>query len=299
MHAAANRELGLPHGYSAIDVPSEASLRRLVGEIRRGAFHGANITLPYKRAVLDMVDEIDTSASEVGAANVLCRTSGGRVVAHNTDAAALAADLTALFAAPAPGAPLVGRGSMRAVIIGAGGAGLAAVIACRRLGYKVIGVTTRSWRGSEAVYEAESAQRARAMGALATPWPTDVAQQPPSGKASQVLRLQWSEFAAAADLIIQATSAGMLGGDPGDDIVQIVPWKTMPAHAVAYDVVYNPPVTPFLREAQARGMRAAGGLGMLVRQAVRSFELWTGATPPVEPMRAAAEQILAGPLTPE
>ena len=284
MHTAALRALDLPHGYSAIDVPSEASLRRVVGEIRRGAFHGVNVTVPYKRAVLEMVDEVAASAAEVEAANVLVRTPQGRVIAHNTDVGALVAELTDLLA---------GRRALRAVVIGSGGAGLAAVAACRRLNFAIVGITSRSWVGSEAVYEAASATRARALGALATPWPTDLNVLPPSGKASQVLRMQWSEFAVAADLVIQATSAGMLGGDPGEGVAAVVPWALLPPQAVAYDVVYNPRETPFLAAARARGMASAGGLGMLVRQGVAAFALWTGVEPPADVMRSAAERALA------
>jgi shikimate dehydrogenase len=285
IHGAALRTLGLPHGYSAIDVPSEASLRRLVGEIRRGAFHGVNITLPYKRTVLQMVDEVARSAADVGAANVLCRTADARVVAHNTDVDALFHELAALIGQ---------RRRSRAVVLGAGGAGLAAVAACRRLGFPVIGITSRSWRGTEAVYESESGQLARRLGALTMPWPGEQAALPPSGKASQVLRMQWSEFALTADLIVQATSAGMLGGPPGEDAAAVVRWSLLPATAAAYDVVYNPPETVFLREARARGLDSAGGLGMLVRQAGTSLTLWTGEPAPLDAMRAAAVEALAG-----
>jgi shikimate dehydrogenase len=293
IHAAAIRALGMPHGYSAIDVPSEASLRRLVGEIRRGSFHGVNVTLPYKRSVLEMVDQAAPSAAEVGAANVLCRTPAGGVIAHNTDVAALADELAALT---------VGRPRLRAVVLGSGGAGLSAVAALRRLGFSVIGVTSHSWKGTETVYESDAAKRARKLGALTMPWPTDLAELPASGKASQVLRMQWSEFAVAADVIVQATSAGMLGGPPGEPVARAVPWTLVRPGAVAYDVVYNPAVTPFLLEASSRGHPALGGLGMLVRQAAASLQLWTGETPPLDVMREAAEQALAraapAPTTP-
>jgi shikimate dehydrogenase len=123
------------------------------------------------------------------------------------------------------------------------------------------------------------------------PWPRpdDVTS---SGKLSQALRLQWNELAAGADCIIQATSAGMHGADPGEDVSAVVPWDRAPDTAVAYDVVYNPPETPFLRAAAARGLVAANGLGMLVRQAALSIQLWTGLAPPLDRLRQAAEEAL-------
>ncbi|AKT39803.1 shikimate dehydrogenase [Chondromyces crocatus] len=331
MHTAAFRSLHLPHIYSAFDVPTEADLRQIVGEVRSGVIAGANVTVPHKQTVLSMVDAIDESAAAVGAANVLVRTPDKRVVAYNTDALALADELDELMretgpvvpsrkarggAAEVPGmgravsAPAVSDPAVsdpavsdpavsdpslpcprrRAVIIGAGGAGLAAIVACQRLGMHLISVTTRSWTSSAVMLESASGERARALGALTAPWPGR--STPILSKASQMLRLNWSETAATADLIIQATSAGMLGGPPGDDVTGIVPWDMLAPHARAYDVVYNPPVTPFLRLSGMRGLRARDGLGMVVGQAARSFTLWTGMDAPVELMRSAAEESL-------
>jgi shikimate dehydrogenase len=308
MCAAGFAALGLPHSYTAVDVPSAAGLGRLVDDLRSGVLAGCNVTVPYKRAVLDHVDVRAESVEEAGAANVLMLERGRGVVAHNTDAEALARDLEAVLGQ---------RPRLRAAIIGAGGAGLAAVVACRRLGFKVICMTSRSWINTEIIFNAPSAQRARALGALAAPWPqldeaaavregaSGPASRPqrssttgspvePPGKLTQALRLQWSELVAHADCIIQATSAGMVGGGPGEDVSSVVAWDRLPAHAVAYDVVYNPRVTPFLRAARGRGMVAVDGLGMLVRQAALAIALWTGLTPPLDRMREAAEDALDG-----
>ncbi|MFT3765342.1 MAG: shikimate dehydrogenase, partial [Minicystis sp.] len=259
-----------------------ASSRTILDDLRGGLLAGCNVTVPYKRAVFAAADLRANTAVEVGAANVLVRADRGRIMAHNTDADALAQDLAPL---------LDGRPRLRAAIIGGGGAALAALIACRKLGFKVVCATSRSWTSSEAVMDAETAQVARGMGALTMPWPRsdDVV---PSGKLSQALRLQWSELAAGADCVIQATSAGMHGGDPGEDVSTIVPWERLPAHAVAYDVVYNPRETPFVRAARARGLTGVDGLGMLVRQAGLSIQLWTGLTPPLDRMQRAAEEAL-------
>lgn len=278
IHAAAYKALGLPHVYTAMDVPTADALRRALGDVRTGILHGVNVTLPFKRAVLEMVDEVGPTAAEVGAANVIVGRDG-RLIAHNTDAAALAEDIAEAWG---------GRPKGRGVVIGAGGAGLAAIVALKALGFAVIGVTTRSWTSSELVFEAESADRARALGALTTLWP-ESSEGSSTSAASQVLRMQWRELAVQADCIVQATSAGLLGA-AGEDILGIVPWERVPPHAFVYDVIYNPAVTPFLRSARANGLRAHGGLGMLVRQAARSIKIWTGLEPPLGPMFKAAEE---------
>ena len=281
MCTAAFSAMGLPYVYTAIDVPGAAGLARMVDELRTGTLAGLNVTVPYKRAVLDLADVLADTAQEAGAANVLA-LSGGRVVAHNTDAEALARELDAALGSRPRG---------RAAIIGAGGAGLAALVACRRLGFALVSMTSRSWTNTETMFDAAGAERARALGALTAPWPAPD-EAAPTGKLSQALRLQWSELVAHADCVIQATSAGMLGADPGEDVVRIVPWAGLPAHAVAYDVVYNPRVTPFLEAAAARGLTAVSGLGMLVGQAALAIALWTGKTPPKDRMRDAAEAAL-------
>ncbi len=282
IHAAAYFALRLPHVYTAIDVPNQGALARVVSDLRTGALGGANVTTPYKRSVLDLVDVRGPSIEEVGAANVLCRDANGRVVAHNTDVDALVAELEEAW---------TGRPRHRAVVIGAGGAGLAAMVACKRLGFKVIGATTRSWSSSEFVYESQAGEIARKLGVLTSLWPR-ANEAMPSGKASGVLRMQWRELAIQADCVIQATSAGMLGADPGDEVADIVPWDRLPSHALAVDVVYNPRTTPFLRAARARGLRGVDGVGMLVRQAALSFALWTGREAPIDVMRNAADEAL-------
>ena len=285
---AALGALGERDVYTALDLASESDLRDAVDDLRSGAIDGANVTLPYKQAVLGLVDVVAPSAQEVGAANVLT-VSDGRVTAHNTDVDALAAEIAAHGG---------GGSRSRAAVIGGGGAALAAIAACRRLGFTLVCATSRSWSNSEAMYEAPSAARARALGVLTTLWPGEGdAPTTERSRASQVLRLQWKDLVAEADCVIQATSAGMLGGSRGEDVAAIVPWDRLPAQALVYDVVYNPPVTPFLAAAHQHGFHAEGGLGMLVRQAELAIKMWTGRDAPGDVMRRAAEDALAARST--
>ena len=130
----------------------------------------------------------------------------------------------------------------------------------------------------------------QALGVDVFPWPSN-----DSGNDSvEVRRLKdgWFEFVRASSLVLQATSAGMGGADAGEPIATIVPWDDLGERTLAYDLVYNPPVTPFLRAAMTHQLLARGGLGMLVRQAARSIELWTGQSPPLDCMQRAAQQTL-------
>jgi shikimate dehydrogenase len=83
----------------------------------------------------------------------------------------------------------------------------------------------------------------------------------------------------------------MTGADAGEAVAAVVAWDALPADAVALDVVYAPPETPFLRAARARGLAVANGFGMLARQGALALELWLGAPAPLEAMLAALELI--------
>lgn len=280
MLTAAFRAAGYEHRYSPIDVADTDELRRTVGFIRDGIYEGGNVTLPYKRAVLKYVDVIAPSAERAGAANVLSVNNLGKVTAHNTDSEALEGEIAEATTARS-----------RVAILGAGGAAMAAIDACKRLRFAVVGVTTRSWTDTGAMFDKDSAAAVRGLGALTAVWPS-FEQTAPSTKLSMAMRLQWSELAAQADLVIQATSAGMLGADPGEPVAALVPFDKMAKTAVALDLVYRPARTPFLLAAEAAGLRAVSGIGMLVRQAEASYRIWMNEDPPEGVMRKAADVVI-------
>ncbi len=284
MFTAAFRAGGFPHVYTPVDVQRPEDLGRAIRLLKDGLHDGANVTLPYKRAVLEHVDEVDESAKAVGAANLLVVDEREKVVAHNTDVSALEAELGELV-----------PGRSRVAILGAGGGAAAAIVACKRLRFAVVGVTTRSWGDTEATFSAESARRVRALGGLVSVWPSEE-RTIETTKLSLAMRLQWAELAEQADLVVQATSAGMLHGPDGETLGHMVPFERMPKTAVAYDLVYRPAETPFLRRAREHGLVAHSGLGMLVRQAEAAYRLWMGEDPEPGIMRRAADVVLASSI---
>jgi shikimate dehydrogenase len=267
IHTAAYRALDADHRYELYDVADDAELARVVAAVRIGDLAGANVTVPWKREALALADGADRSAADVGAANVLVRDAG-RVIAYNTDVTALVEEIGALYSTP-----------KRALVLGSGGASLAAVAALGALGTQAIGVSARKWRAELARASWPRAGDLEKLGAEALPWDTQGGSL--------------AAFATESDVIVQATSAGMHGAGPGDDVANVVPWARLAKTSVAYDLVYNPAETPFLERARAAGLVARGGLGMLVAQAARAIELWLGVAPPREPMLAAARHALA------
>lgn len=274
IHRAAYQELGLSgHRYVAVDCPDEAAVAAQLDALRRGDVSGANVTVPWKRVAMDRADEIHPSAAATGAANVLCPTGSNgacRLVAHNTDVPALADELRR-------GRP----GARAATIIGNGGAALAAVVACRSLGLERVTVVARRFRGSDpSAWPGAEALAAR--GAALVPWPDDPGAPSP-----------FRECVVASDIVVQSTTDGMTGATDGTTVRELVPFHELRPGAFAYDVVYNPAVTPFVAAARAAGVSAENGLGMLVSQAALAIELWLGKKPDLSRLRSAAETALS------
>jgi shikimate dehydrogenase len=274
MHGAAYAALGLPHVYEAIRASAD-DLAGLVKLMREGRYDGLNVTVPHKRRILAHVDAVDPSASLVGAANTLVREPDGRIVAHNTDMPAIAEELCRL-------APDVRRGegwtAAHALVLGTGATARSAVMALAcDLSVARITVRGRSFHdeGKRDAFRAEIGER------LAASHATPTIHLEPWGASAE------AETSVAA--IVQATSAGMDGADPGEAAVRAVEWDALPAAAVALDVVYAPPSTPFLRVAAEHGLRAGNGLGMLARQGAIAFELWLGIAAPFDAMLASLD----------
>ena len=269
MHAAAYRALGLPHTYGAIRA-TPAELPGLVAMVRERKLGGFNVTVPHKLRILEHVDVIDASAASCGAANTIVAREDGSVVAYNTDAPALAEELSRL--APERVAPW---STARALVLGTGGASRSAVAALALLGVARIVVRGRAHASAEGRAATELdlapivASRAPRVEIVAERWA-------PS-----------AETERGTLAIIQATSVGMEGAAPGEIAAEVVAWSALPPGAVALDVVYAPRETAFLRSAAARALRSANGIGMLARQGALAFELWLGIPAPYDAMRAA------------
>jgi shikimate dehydrogenase len=240
MMNAAFAELGLGWRYLKLPVPPERfpeTVRALPGS----GYRGANVTIPHKLAAHDLADELSEAARAIGAANTLI-FEDGRIVADNTDAGGL---LDAL------GEPLPAS----ALVLGAGGAGRAAVWALREAGSRV------------AVWN-RTTERAEALAAE--------------------LGVRHAERPEAAELIVNAASIGLAGWRGAGEPAEALGLADVPPPAVFVDLVYGREPTPLSRWAAARGARVVDGLEVLVRQGARSLERWTGRPAPLEVMRQAA-----------
>ncbi len=243
MHNAALAALGLGEGwsYEAIEVSPDAFEERVRAMPEEG-FAGANVTVPHKGAALAVADEISEVAREIGAANTLV-FAGGEIRAANTDADGL------LAALPAP------PGGRRTLVLGAGGAGRAAVWALVREGAEV-----EVWNRTEL----RSRHLCEELGG------TPVADPEQGGY----------------ELIVNTTAVGLRGEDPFEAL-PLAPDRFSPEQTVV-DLVYGKEPTALLRAAEAAGATVVDGIEVLVQQGALSLRIWTGREPSLDVMRAAA-----------
>jgi shikimate dehydrogenase len=263
LHNAAFAECGLDWVYVAFPVRAGR-----LDEALRGAealsVRGLSVTMPHKQAVAEACRRASETVRLLGAASTV-RFDAEGPVAESNDGEGLLEDL-----AHGLGFDPDGR---RCLVIGAGGAARAAILALARAGAREVAVVNRS---------ADRAERAAAL----------------AGPAGRVVT---PEAARGADLVVNATPLGMVGHRPdppgapaaggGPAAIDGI-GAALAAGQIAYDMVYAPVTTPFLETARAGGAVVRNGLGMLVHQAGRQFQQWTGATAPLEAMWAAARQAL-------
>jgi shikimate dehydrogenase len=250
IYNAAFAELGLDWVFVAFEVPEGRAVAAL-DAMRALGLGWLSVTMPHKSEVADAVDRLSDDASALGSVNcVINRT--GELVGENTDGAGFVVALRADTGFEAAGASCA--------VIGAGGAARAVVRALAVAGAAEIVVVNRT---------RSKAERAVAL-------------------AGDVGRVGTAEDVTGADLVVNATSVGMRGGDlPVDpDLLR--------APQVLVDLIYQPVETALLGAGRSRGLTVANGVGMLVHQAARQFELVTGHAAPLETMKAATRGQLAG-----
>ena len=257
MHNSAFLHVGLPYRYWLYDVPP-AELKQAVDRIKANDIQGFNITIPHKQAIMHYLDEIHEDARMIGAVNTVCR-QGNRWIGYNTDAPGFL-DALKLDAAFDP----AGR---RGVILGAGGAARAAAFALAKAGAKELILFNRSLDRAE---QLARNVRQHVRGCEVTAWPWNLELMEKNIK--------------QADLLVNTTPIGM---EPNSNESPIADATWIQPDTVVFDMVYKPRLTLLLQQAQAQGAKIVDGLGMLLHQGARAFELWTLQPAPVEVMRNA------------
>jgi shikimate dehydrogenase len=244
------RTLGIAGGYVIEAVPPD-EFQDFVFRLSLRGFVGANVTIPHKERALSL-SKPDERARAVGAANTLW-FADGELCSTNTDVEGFINNLDACASG--------WDTCEEALVLGAGGSSRAVLFGLLDRGVERVHLANRT------------IERAHALADQFGP---------------SVLPVAWDalgDLLPRAGLLVNTTALGMKGQPPLEIDV-----GRLPSHAVVADLVYVPLDTPLLTASRARGLRTADGLGMLLHQAVRGFELWFGRRPEVTPeLRALVE----------
>ena len=246
-------------GLDAVYVPFHVTAAQLcdaVKGIRAMSIRGVNLTIPHKEASCDLVDELDASAQMIGAINTIVNDNG-RLKGYNTDGLGLLKALKQEL-----GCDVAGK---RVLLLGAGGACRAALVALCQAKVSWLGIANRTRNRSQKLVEEFSAKF--------------------SGTAFAHYELGPSLLGTCdepVDLLVNTTAVGLKGEDFGFPVVNCL----KPSGAV-FDMVYTPESTMLLDQARKRGLAAVDGLGMLAAQGEGAFSLWFGQAPEPLVMRRA------------
>lgn len=247
-------------GYEALGLPfayvpfavERGELAQALAGMRALGIRGLGVSMPFKLDVLPLLDRLDPLAARIGAVNTIVHEPDGCLVGHNTDAEGAARALE----------ERVGLRGARCLVLGAGGAGRAVTHGLVERGASVI-VANRTRERAE--------ELSRSTGAEVVDWA--------------------ARERVDCEIVVNATSAGMDTGE-GASLEPPISDDALARAKVVLDIVYKPLETPMVRRARARGVVAVHGGRMLLHQAARQFELYTGAQAPLEAMDEAIERHL-------
>lgn len=258
MHNASVKALGLDgdYEYGKLDVAPEDLMERLVRFPSEG-YAGVNLTIPLKEIAFQGLEKLDVSAEILGAVNTVEFTDDG-LVGHNTDGYGFLKALEEAFTKTAADDSVF--------ILGCGGAGRAVALMA-------------ALDGAKSVILADlDADRVAGLAA-------EISERAPGVDVFQCLEKSGQvRLCHESDLVIQASPIGMKQDDPS-----LLPPEAFREGQRVFDLIYMYPETTLLSVAKGRGAQVANGLGMLLHQGAKSFEIWTGIQPDVAAMRTALE----------
>ena len=258
LHGYWLKEFSVDGSYVALPVQRE-DFSAAVRSLQREGFRGASVTVPHKEAAFAIAHRLDVAAKASGAVNQLVFHDNGTIEGMNTDAPGLAASLREAGLS-LPGKPVI--------LLGAGGAARAAILALDALGAGEIRILNRD------PHRASVLASALSPACRATLVPMALAD--------------WRKVAGDAALAINTTSAGMKD-TPSPDLAL----EALPTAAAVCDIVYNPLETGLLKKARGLRLKTIDGLGMLMHQAAPAFKAFFGVEPKVTPgLRQVLEKAL-------
>ncbi len=255
IHSTALKEAGLGGEYKLYPIApdDEQGLKDLLERVRMGEIHGLNVTIPHKQNVIPLVDELSETATTIGAVNTIVLRNG-KLIGDNTDAPGFWNDLQELLRPDRFSKP-----ARSALILGSGGAARAIVYALLNAGWNVTLATRKADipQAQELIADFTSQNAAFAEKLSNT----------------ELSTTSLSPLLPTLSLIVNATPVGMKSHHAGTPWPEDLPF---PENAALYDLIYTPAETQLMKDAAKTNLPTRNGLGMLIGQALLSFEIWTG-----------------------
>jgi len=227
----------------------EKDLKSIVKEIRDDKIVGVNITVPFKKSIIPLLDELDSTAKETESVNTLLKVKN-KIVGYNTDKEGFALTMRELFPDPNDSMMPTALHGKNIFILGAGGVTSSIINALQHEGVKIY-LSNRTKKKAEDLKK----------------------------KYTKVEILDWGKRPSTCDIVINTTSIGLIKdekinidfSDCGGDKDKLF-----------YDLIYNPKETNFLKEARLRGNSTMNGQRMFLNQAIYAFNLWTNIKPEID-----------------
>lgn len=253
--------LGLEGSYDVLETSPEDLITR-IKFLKTNGYQGFNVTIPLKVPMSLFLDDIDDYANIAGCVNTVKILEDKSFIGYNTD---IYGFKTAI--------PLdISLHSKRASILGTGGAARAAVVGLAEKGVKYIDFYTRNIINSRQTLDYVRAKFPNIE--------------------FNVYQIQNMRSLADTSIVVNATPIGMKGFMANEMPLEGRDLDGLNPSTLVYDIVYNPVKTVLIKEAQSRGLRTVGGLDMLIYQAQRAIEIWTGKVPDFNVMKLAAHEAL-------
>ena len=268
MHNFIYQKLGIDVEYKKWEI-SPNNLKSHIEKINNENFIGANITVPYKEKIVPLLDEIRNEAKFTGAVNTIVKNNN-KLIGYNTDVYGIEQTLDI---------KLKNDVINNAVIFGAGGAAKAAFFVLLQRGLNNLTIVNRT--KSNALKMISKFNNVNCDQTIIT-----------LNEKSQI-----KSACLSADLIINTTILGMKGS--GYEDISPIDSTFIDSNSVIFDMVYNPTKTQLIKIALERNSNIIEGLNMLVYQAIKSIELWTGIRPSFDDMYSKCKEILEGKLNNE
>ena len=258
------RSCGLSGTYDVLPTEPENLITR-IKRLKVEGYHGFNVTIPHKVPITLFLSKFDTNANLIGSVNTVKITEDKNLEGSNTDIYGF------VKAIPDDVKPnLKGR---QAVVLGTGGAARAICAGLVSLGVSNITFYSRNVIDSHPHVEI-------------------LRQKFPKVKI-ELKPYSLLETLKGAKILVNTTPVGMKNFLEGASPVDYEVIKELDDDSLVYDIVYNPVKTRLIKHAEFCGKRYVGGLDMLVYQAEKAFEIWSGQTPDVNAMKIAALESLA------